>query len=70
MTKHKWRFLFGSLAGALVAAAWWLYNHRSRERTPSHESVDDPEVARAYGWVAAMLQMQLLRWFVARRRDD
>ena len=27
--KHKWRFLFGGLAGALVAAAWWLYNRRA-----------------------------------------
>ena len=67
MTKHKWRFLFGSLVGALVAAGWWLYNRRSRERIPSPESLDDPEVARAYGWVAATPQMQLLRWFVAHR---
>jgi ubiquinone/menaquinone biosynthesis C-methylase UbiE len=67
MTKHKWRFLFGSLAGALVAVAWWLYNRRPRGRIPSPESLDDPEVARAFGWVAALPQMWLLRWFVAHR---
>lgn len=44
--KHKWKFLFGGLAGALVAAAWWVYNRSSRERIPSHESLDDPEVAQ------------------------
>ncbi|MFQ5812143.1 MAG: methyltransferase domain-containing protein [Anaerolineae bacterium] len=67
MMKHKWKFLFGGLAGALVVAGWWLYSRRPRERTPSLESLDDPEVARAYGWVATMPQMQLLRWFVAHR---
>ena len=67
MMKHKWRCLFGGLAGGLVAAGWWLYNRRPRERTPSQESLDDPEVARAYGWVATMPPMRLLRWFVARR---
>ena len=55
------------MAIALIAAGWWLYNGRPRERTPSHESLDDPEVARAYGRVTTMPQMQLLRWFVACR---
>jgi ubiquinone/menaquinone biosynthesis C-methylase UbiE len=64
---HRWKFLFGDLAIALIAAGWWLYNGRPRERIPSRESLDDPEVARAFGRVAAMPQMQLLRWFVARR---
>ena len=67
MMKHKWKCLFGGLAGALVATGWWLYNRRPRERTPSHESLDDPEVTRAYGWVAMLPPMLLLRWFVAYR---
>jgi ubiquinone/menaquinone biosynthesis C-methylase UbiE len=67
MIKHEWRFLLGNLAVALVAAAWWLYDGRQRERTPSLESLDDPKVARAYGWVATMPPMRLLRWFVVRR---
>lgn len=60
------RVVFG-LASALIAAAWWLYDGRLRERTPSLESLDDPKVARAYGWVATMPPMRLLRWFVADR---
>ena len=67
MMKHKWGFLFADLAIALIAAGWWLYNGRPRERIPSRESLDDPEVVRAYGWVATMPPMRLLRWFVARR---
>jgi len=67
MMKHKWGFLFADLAIALIAAGWWLYNGRPRERTPSHESLDDPEVARAYGRVTTMPPMRLLRWFVAHR---
>jgi len=66
MMKHEWRFLFGGLAGAL-AAAWWLYDGRPRDRTPTQESLDDPKVARAYGWVATMPPMRLLRWFVVDR---
>jgi len=31
------------------------------------EGLDDPEVARAYGWIAATPQMRLLRCLVARR---
>jgi len=67
MMKHKWKLLFGGLVGALVAAGWWLYSRRPRERIPSRESLDDPGVARAYGWVAMSPPMRLLRWFVARR---
>ena len=63
---HEWRSLFGGLAVAL-AAGWSLYNHRPRERIPCHESIDDPGIARAYGWVTMSPPMRLLRWFVARR---
>jgi ubiquinone/menaquinone biosynthesis C-methylase UbiE len=65
--KPQWRFLFGGLVVALVAARSWLNNHCPRERTPSLESLDDPKVARAYGWVATMPPMRLLRWFVVHR---
>jgi ubiquinone/menaquinone biosynthesis C-methylase UbiE len=65
--KHERRFLLGNLAVALGAAAWWLYDGRPRDRTPTQESLDDPKVARAYGWVATMPPMRLLRWFVVDR---
>lgn len=64
---HQWVALFGKLAVALVTAGWWLYLGRVRERIPSHESMDDPEVAQAFGRVATIPPMRLLRWFVARR---
>jgi len=65
-TSHCSLFL-GGLAGALLFGAWRVYSRRSRERVVSHEGLDDPEVAQAFGQVAAMPQTQLLRWFVARR---
>lgn len=65
--KHEWESLLGGLAVALVATGWWLYSGRPRERIPNLESLDDPGVARAYGWVATMPPMKLLRWFVVRR---
>ena len=60
--------LFAGLAvGAATAAGWWLYSRRPRERVPSDESLDEPDVARAFGRMATMPQMRLLRWYVARR---
>jgi ubiquinone/menaquinone biosynthesis C-methylase UbiE len=57
----------GGLATAALLAAWRIYSRRSRERLVSHEGLDNPEVARAFNWVATMPQMRLLCWFVARR---
>jgi ubiquinone/menaquinone biosynthesis C-methylase UbiE len=57
----------GLSAAILAAASWRLYNRRPRRRVPGHEGIDDPEVSRAFADVAAMPQMRLLRWYVARR---
>jgi ubiquinone/menaquinone biosynthesis C-methylase UbiE len=57
----------GLLAGALLAAAWRLYSHRARERIPSHEGLDEPDVAAGFSRVARMPHMRLMRWFVAQR---
>lgn len=68
MTARRGRTVFLSgLVTAALLAAWRIYIRRPRERLVSHEGIDDPEVARAFNWVATLPQMRLLRWFVARR---
>ena len=68
MMKRRDTCLFGGLVAAtLITVGWWLYSRRPRERVVSLEGLDDPEVARAFIWVATMPQMRLLRWFVGRR---
>ena len=59
--------LAGLVAGVLLAAAWRLYSRRPRERIPSHEGLDEPDVAEGFNRVARMPHMRLMRWFVARR---
>jgi len=67
MTRRN-AYLFGGLVvGGLVAAAGWLYSQRPRERIPSLEGIDDPEVARGFNSVTRMPHMRFLRWYVARR---
>jgi ubiquinone/menaquinone biosynthesis C-methylase UbiE len=58
---------FAGLAGGILLVAWHAYSRRSRERVVGPEGLDDPEVARAFSRIATMPQMQLMRWFVARR---
>jgi ubiquinone/menaquinone biosynthesis C-methylase UbiE len=59
--------LVGGLATVVVGTAWQVFRRRSRERLPGQEGLDDPEVARAFGLIAIMPPMRLMRWFVARR---
>jgi ubiquinone/menaquinone biosynthesis C-methylase UbiE len=59
--------LFGGLTAAALYAAQRMYARRARERVVSHEGLEDPEVARAFSRIARLPQMELLRWFVARR---
>jgi ubiquinone/menaquinone biosynthesis C-methylase UbiE len=56
-----------SLGSLATLAAWRLYQRRPRQRVVSVEGLDDPAVVRGFGRVAAMPQMRLLRWAVARR---
>jgi ubiquinone/menaquinone biosynthesis C-methylase UbiE len=64
--RNRNRVLFLGLAALAIAAAR-LYNRRPRGRIPSPEGLDDPEVARAFGWVTRMPHMRLMRHMVAAR---
>jgi ubiquinone/menaquinone biosynthesis C-methylase UbiE len=68
MMQRKHLYLFaGLLVGVIIAAAWRLYNRRPRERIPSHEGLDVPNVAEGFNRIARMPHMRLMRWFVAHR---
>jgi ubiquinone/menaquinone biosynthesis C-methylase UbiE len=56
--------LGAALAGGAVAA-WRLYDDRPRERYPSPEGIESPDVAKAFARISALPQMELLRRFVA-----
>ena len=64
--KSRGKILFAGVA-ALATAGAWLYNCRPHDRIPSPESLDDREVARAFGWVTRMPHMRLMRHMVAAR---
>ena len=65
--KRRTAWWAGILGGALAAFGVRVYARRSRERIPSQEGLDDPEVARAYNVIARLPHMALMRWLVARR---
>jgi ubiquinone/menaquinone biosynthesis C-methylase UbiE len=67
--KHL-HLLFSLLIGVLLTAAWRLFSRRPRERIPSHEGLEEPDVAEGFNRVARMPQMHLMRWFVARRATN
>ena len=58
---------FGLLFGSAAVAAWALYSRRPLARVAGPEGLDDPEVARGYGWVSRTPQMALMRRLVANR---
>jgi ubiquinone/menaquinone biosynthesis C-methylase UbiE len=49
---------------AILAGVWRVFDRRARERIPSQEGIDDPEVATAFEWVTRMPQMRWIRHFV------
>ncbi len=68
MAKTRWYALTaGAMAGALAVGGWRIYSQRSLERSPGAEGLDDAAVAQAYGRIAAIPQMALMRLLVARR---
>ncbi|MCX7708009.1 MAG: class I SAM-dependent methyltransferase [Anaerolineae bacterium] len=61
-------FLAGLTAGLLLAAAASIYRRRPLTRIPCMEDLDDdPAVAEAFGRIAEMPQMRLVRRLAARR---
>ncbi len=68
MKKSTWLGLtIGASVGILGRKLWSLYRKRPQERIASLEGLEDAGIARAYGRVAAMPQMALLRKLVVRR---
>jgi ubiquinone/menaquinone biosynthesis C-methylase UbiE len=68
MTNVRQRIaLLSGLIAAVLFALWRVYSRRPRERVVCHEGLDEPQVAQAFNRIAALPQMRLLRWFVARR---
>jgi ubiquinone/menaquinone biosynthesis C-methylase UbiE len=68
MAKNRWGlFVGGALLSAAIAGGWGIYGRRSVERIPSAEGLDDAAIAQAYGRIAAMPQMALMRRLVAQR---
>lgn len=49
---------------ALLVGLWRVFDRRSRERIPSQEGIEDPEVSVAFEWVSRMPQMRWIRHFV------
>lgn len=57
----------GILVGAAAIGGWRVYGRRTLNRVATPEGIEDPAIAEAYGRVAAMPQMMLMRQLVARR---
>ena len=65
--RSKRRFLFSAIVGFIFASGVRIYQSRTRNRVPSPESMDSPEVAAAFNRIASWPQMGVLRWYVAQR---
>jgi ubiquinone/menaquinone biosynthesis C-methylase UbiE len=51
----------------LLAGLWRVYDRRTRERIPGHESIENPEVSAGFEWVSNMPQMRWIRHYVMSR---
>jgi len=59
--RRVWGMLAGAASAAALANAYRLYDARARDRIAGTEGLDSPEVAAAFGRIAALPQMWLLR---------
>jgi ubiquinone/menaquinone biosynthesis C-methylase UbiE len=64
---HGKRIWLLAPVAAYTAATWWANSQRPAERITSHEEIEDPVVAAAYGRIATWPQMRLLRKIVIGR---
>jgi len=62
--KQKDNLLPRLFIAVLLAGLWRIFDRRSRERIPSPEGIEDPEVAVAFEWVSRMPQMRWIRHYV------
>ena len=65
LVKQKSSRLLRFLIVVLLAGVWRVFDRRSRERIPSPEGIEDPEISTAFEWVTRTPQMRLLRYYVA-----
>ena len=65
--RQRQSLLRGFVLGATVAGSWWLYDQRPRVRVSGKEGLEDLEIAQAFGRVAKMPHMRLLRRYAIRR---
>jgi len=57
----------GLVASVLGGLAWALYRRREHDRQTGVEALEDPGVSEAFGKMARMPQMRLIRLYVARK---
>jgi ubiquinone/menaquinone biosynthesis C-methylase UbiE len=62
--KRKASFFSRLIPLALMAGIWRVYDRRVRDRVPSQEGIEDPEISTAFEWVSGMPQMRWLRQYV------
>ena len=60
--KHSWFLRLFIMV--LLAGLWRVFDRRSRERIPSPEGIEDPEISTAFEWVTRTPQMRWLRHYV------
>ncbi len=67
MNRKSWSFAPILAALAVAVGGWWVYNQRTRERVPSLEGIEDPEIAAAFDFIAGLPHMRFLRWYAIQR---
>jgi len=67
MNRKPWRFAPILAALAVVGGVWRVYSQRTRERVPSLEGIENPEIAAAFDFIAGLPHMRFLRRYAIQR---